>query len=88
MFAPFNRRFIPRSVKLMLLRMSVHLSARELAQISGVSTRTLRRICRLWCTTGNVTKENILCGRQRVLHPMDLEVCTHYIRLQRYILLI
>ncbi|EUC57295.1 DDE family endonuclease [Rhizoctonia solani AG-3 Rhs1AP] len=68
-----NRRFIPRNIKKLLLRMSRVLSREELEYASGVNRRTIRRINYLQRTTGDVVRYTILNGRPRVLSALDVE---------------
>ncbi|CAE6390309.1 unnamed protein product [Rhizoctonia solani] len=69
----FNRRYIPVDVKKMLLRLGAYIPPPHLSLASGVSSRTLRRINRLWDTTGAVVRVNMNVGRPRKLRPLDIE---------------
>lgn len=72
-----NRRHIARPVKRLLLVMCKHLSTSEVAAATEISPRTIRRIRRLYATTGDVVKYNPQACRPRLLDGMDVEVGKH-----------
>ena len=77
---PGNRRHIPEAVKEQWVKMSTHMSSREIAKVTGASQRTINRVLRLSCLTGSVVKKPLEDGRPRSLMVHDVLVGHYYLR--------
>lgn len=71
---PGNRRHIPEAVKEQWVRMSTHMSSREIAKVTGASQRTINRVLRLSRLTGSVVKTPLESGCPRSLTVYDVHV--------------
>ena len=69
-----NRRHIASEVKEQLVLMSHRYLVTEIAAMTGVSERTIRRVRRLKWTTGEVVKRADQVGRPRKLNSLDMAV--------------
>ncbi|KIJ12496.1 hypothetical protein PAXINDRAFT_40221, partial [Paxillus involutus ATCC 200175] len=67
-----NRRHIPQAAKEQIVTMSAHMRPSQIAQATGISTRTIRRTKELWWKTGAVQRNPIQQGRPRKLNSLDL----------------
>ncbi|KIK91979.1 hypothetical protein PAXRUDRAFT_148301 [Paxillus rubicundulus Ve08.2h10] len=72
-----NRRHISQAVKEQIIAMSAHMKASQIAQVIGISGRTVRRTLDFWWKTGSVTavkRSSNKPGRPRRLNSLDILV--------------
>ena len=69
-----NRRYVPREAKEEIIKLSETLTAREVAQTTGVSEKTVRQTVNLWKQTGSIGAEIEIPGRPRLLGAKELHV--------------
>lgn len=70
---PGNQHHIPEVAKEQWVKMSAHLSLREIVKVTGASQQTVNHVLRLSCLTGSVVKKPLEGG-----HPCSLtanDVC-------------
>ncbi|KAJ6490431.1 hypothetical protein DFH09DRAFT_374634 [Mycena vulgaris] len=75
-----NRRHIPKEKKDLIVVMANHRTPQELADITYISDRTIRRILRNWRRTGSTVKVPIQSGRPRVLTALDVNFLEGLVR--------
>ncbi|RXW12687.1 hypothetical protein EST38_g13170 [Candolleomyces aberdarensis] len=67
-----NRRHITKEVKQLVVVMSMYLRSRQIAEITGISRRTVNRVLGLYRTTGSVVRVPLQPGRPRVLNSLHV----------------
>ncbi|KAF9228894.1 hypothetical protein BS17DRAFT_690481 [Gyrodon lividus] len=69
-----NCRHIPQAAKEQIIVMSTHMKASRIAEVTGISARTVRRTLNLWWKTGGVTAQQSLNkpGRPQKLNSLDI----------------
>ena len=55
--------------------MSAHLKNSEIAEVTEISERTIRRTLATWRQTGQVTRKPLQDGRPRILTSLEVSVC-------------
>ncbi|TFK57962.1 hypothetical protein BDN72DRAFT_750054, partial [Pluteus cervinus] len=66
------RRHIPKEHKEIALRMSfLGLSDKMIQRYTGISERSMKRLCQTFRVTGVVERRPIDCGRPRLLDALD-----------------
>ncbi|EDQ98175.1 uncharacterized protein LACBIDRAFT_336207 [Laccaria bicolor S238N-H82] len=69
-----NYRYIPPEQKQLIVTMHIRgTSTTNIEQSTGISTRTIRRILKLWNDTGRVMRQPLEPGRPRVLNSLEVE---------------
>ena len=74
-----NHRHIPCAAKEQIVTISAHILPRKISRITGVSTRTIRRVLSLSQKTGAVERIPLQRGRPRELNALDLAVCLSFL---------
>ncbi|KAF8835374.1 hypothetical protein BDN67DRAFT_437797 [Paxillus ammoniavirescens] len=74
-----NRRHISQAVKEQIIAISAHMKASQIAEVTGISGRTVRRTLDFsgWWKTGGVTavkRSSNKSGRPRRLNSLDISV--------------
>ncbi|KIJ07458.1 hypothetical protein PAXINDRAFT_90369, partial [Paxillus involutus ATCC 200175] len=70
-----NRRHISQAVKEQIIAMSAHMKASQIAEVTGISGRTVRQTLDFWWKTGGVTavkQSSNKPGRPRRLNSLDI----------------
>ncbi|KAL4063614.1 hypothetical protein V8B97DRAFT_1842908, partial [Scleroderma yunnanense] len=63
---------IPEAVKEQWVKMSTHMSSREIAKVTGASQQTINCVCHLSCLTGSVVKKPLESGHPHSLTAHDV----------------
>ncbi|KAI0365358.1 hypothetical protein BV20DRAFT_938165 [Pilatotrama ljubarskyi] len=66
-----NRRHIPDEQKELILTMLAHLSPKKIADVTGISARTIRRVRQTYRETGQVSRKPLVNGRPRELTGVE-----------------
>lgn len=69
-----NRRYIHPAQKELIVSMAGHMNAAEIARVTHISQRTVRRVVALWRETGKVERKPEIAGRPGELNSDDIAV--------------
>lgn len=71
---PSNRRYIHPAQKELIITMAHSMTLEDIADVTKISARTVRRVVRLWKQTGSVERKPVNPGRPRELDMADVVV--------------
>ena len=73
-----NYRFIPEEQKKLIITMLDRgQTPANIKNATGISAHTVQRVRRLWLSTGQVIKQPLEEGRQRILTSLEVNVSDH-----------